>query len=170
MEAIECILTRKSVRRYSPGNLREKDIETILECGLSAPSASNRRPVEFFVVRNRKKLEELGEMCTYGKFIKEAACCIVVLGNEQHSKRFVEDGCAATENILLAAHALGHGACWVAGWRTEYEQGVLNALGIPKENPDLKLVSLISIGLKSREYEPSPRPRKTVEEVVHFID
>jgi nitroreductase len=164
MDAIECIKSRRSVRRFKDEPVKEEDIRTILECAFMAPSGNNRQPWEFFVTRDKEKLKGLSDACTYGKFIKNACFCIVVTGNTSVTSHVVEDCSAATENALLAAHALGYGGCWIAGWNRSYEKDVFEVMGIKDEN--LHLVSLIAIGVP----ETSDAKRfKRGFECVHFV-
>ena len=164
MDAIGCIRARRSIRRYSGEGIDEGDLRTILECGLSAPSGNNRQPWEFFVAKDKKKLEGLSDVCTYGKFIKNSQCCVIVTGDTSKSTHVVEDCSAATENMLLAANALGYGGCWIAGWNKPYEGAVLEVMGI--EAGDLRLVSLIALGRPA--HTPPLRGDRSFEECVHF--
>jgi nitroreductase len=164
MEAIECLKSRRSIRQYKDEPVREEDLRAILECARLAPSGHNRQPWEFFVTKSREKLQRLSEVCTYGKFLRSAYCCIVVTGNPTITDHVVEDCSAATENMLLAAHALGYGGCWIAGWSRSYEKDVLEIMGI--EEP-LRLVSLVALGVPG---EQKPRARRLREDCVHFVE
>ena len=166
MDAIECLKTRMSVRRFKEDEIEKDDLRIILECALSAPSGSNLQPWEFFVVHDEERLKKLSGLVTYGRFIKNASFCIVVTGDESKSTHVVEDCSAATENILLAAHALGYGGCWVAGWRKEYEGDVLEIIGT-KEKKNLRLVSLVPIGVP--EIEIGKKKKRSLEDAVHFL-
>jgi nitroreductase len=75
---------------------------------------------------------------------------------------YLEDGCAATENILLAAHAHGLGACWVGGDKMSYAPGVCQMVGVPE---GYKLVSLIAIGYADERPQVEKRP---LESVLHW--
>jgi nitroreductase len=163
MDAIECLKSRRSIRQFKNEPVREEDLETLLECARLAPSGHNRQPWEFFVTRNRDKLQRLSEVCTYGKFLNRAYCCVVVTGNPTTTDRIVEDCSAATENMLLAAHALGYGGCWIAGWNTSYEKDVLDIMGI--EHP-LRLVSLAGLGVPEQQKHGTKRVR---DDCVHFV-
>ncbi|MDH5174681.1 MAG: nitroreductase family protein, partial [Elusimicrobiota bacterium] len=77
-------------------------------------------------------------------------------------KHYLEDGCAASENILLAAHAHGLGACWVAGDKKSYAKKVRQLLGVPQE---FKLITLIPLGCS--EQDPKPAKRK-LKDVLHW--
>ncbi len=117
-EAYRNIVERTSVRRYSGEPVSEGMKEALLRAAMSAPSGVNRQPWEFVVVDDRGVLAELAAALPYAKMAAKAPMAIVVCGN---SGRFLEgddatlweqDLSAASENILLAAHALGLGAVW----------------------------------------------------------
>jgi nitroreductase len=103
----------------------------------------------------RKRISELAE---YGKFIKDAPVCFAVFVDST-AKYFLEDGCAATGNILLACTAYGISSCWVAGHKKTYAESVRQLLNVPEP---YTLVALIAAGY-SRE-KPAPG-KKSLEEV-----
>jgi nitroreductase len=106
-------------------------------------------------------LAKLGELANTGTFIKDAGCCIAVFCKD--TKYYLEDGCAATENILIAAADLGLGACWVAGDKKPYAADVASLLKAPA---GLKLVSLLSIGWPSGEIAQSKK--RSLKDVIHW--
>ena len=161
MEALRGLKERRSVRAFKDEEIPLKDLEEIVDCARLAPTANNKQPWSFIVVRDEGTLEELGEVCSYGSFIAESSACIIVLG-EPDEKYFLEDGCAATENILLAAKAKGYGGCWVAGHGKDYAGealGTVNASG--KE-----LVSVIPLGRPVKE--PDKKGKKELDEVMYL--
>jgi nitroreductase len=160
--------TRRSVREFKREPVMDEDLRVMLECALLAPSGSNLQPWEFFVVRDRERLTKLSEVHVFGRFIKDSPCCVVVTGDEKESTHVVEDCSAATENILLAAHALGYGACWVAGWNRPYESEVLDIVRAKEVSPTLRLVSMVAVGFP--EERPSSKRKRAYEEAVHFVD
>ncbi len=116
----------------------------MLEAAMAAPSASNRKPWHFIVVTNRKALDTLGKVHPYGKMLLEASCCIAVVGDTKISPRYwVQDCSAATENLLLAATALGLGAVWLGVYPREDRIGaVRRVLKIPVSMMPLNLISI----------------------------
>lgn len=115
MEAIDCIMTRRSIRKYQDKPVPEETIKKILEAGMMAPSAGDQRPWHFIVVKDKKILEEASHVYRYHAMVKGAAFAILVCGDpskERHSGYWVQDCSNATMNLLLAAHALGLGAVW----------------------------------------------------------
>jgi nitroreductase len=115
MEALETIFTRRSIRKFTGEPIADEDLQTILRAGCYAPSATNQRPWQFVVIRKPETLQAITKFQPYSKMLPSAGCCIVVCGSklDQALTGFlVEDCSAATQNILLAAHALGLGAVW----------------------------------------------------------
>jgi nitroreductase len=163
MDMLELIRTRRSVRRYKKEAVSEDLLEKILEAGRWAPSASNSQPWEFIILRDRKIREEVAKATTYGKFLADAPLGIAVVIDPQASTHPVEDGAIATQNMLLAAHALGLGACWIGAYGSVYEATVSEILRIPKGK---RVLSILSIGYLAE----SPRSsRKELEELT-FTD
>jgi nitroreductase len=157
---LEIVKTRRSVRSFLKKPVPKEMIEEIIDAGRLAPTANNIQPWEFVVVMDEKTKLALSELTNYGRFIKDAGCCIAVFCKD--TKYYLEDGCAATENILLAAHALGLGACWVAGDKKPYCEDVKKLLGAPSE---YKLISLIPISYPAEK--PTPHDKRDLKEVIH---
>ncbi len=112
------LLTRRSVRQFEPGReIPQSDIDDILKIAMYAPSGCNRQPWEFVVVTDEKLKEKIVEIHPHASFLKDASAAIVVCGdvNKQCDEGFwVVDTSAATQNLLLACHGRGLGACWCA--------------------------------------------------------
>ncbi|MFB0528078.1 MAG: nitroreductase family protein [bacterium] len=157
MEAIKALKTRRSKRKFLPRRVPKKVIEDIIDCGRLAPSAVNIQPVEFIAVSKGEIRKKIAEMTDYGRFIAQAPVCIAVFSRQ--TRYYLEDGCVASENILLAAHAHGLGACWVAGDKKPYAERVRQLLGAPQ---DFKLITLIPIGYSEEEPKPAKRELKDV--------
>jgi nitroreductase len=160
MDAIEVLKTRRSVRAYKAEPVPRRIIEDIIDCGRLAATAVNIQPWEFVVVTEPAMLRKIADITDYGKFIAEASACVLVLCAE--TKYYLEDGSAATENILLAARAHGLGSCWVAGDKKRYAPDICRLVGAPR---GYKLVSLIPIGYPAETPEPTKRP---LAEVLHW--
>lgn len=160
METFDAIVKRASTRDYIHQPVPKEMLDKLVDAGRRAPSARAVEPWEFVVITERVILDQLAGMISTGVFLKQATACIVVFC--QDTKYYLEDGSAATENILLAATDLGLGACWIAGDKKEYCGEVSKLLGAPEV---LKLISLISIGWSTREVKQ--RKRRTLDEVLH---
>lgn len=160
MDAIECLKTRRSVRAYEDKPVPKEVLEDIVDCGRLAASAINIQPWVFVVVTDAGMKQRLADTTDHGRFIAQAGACIAVFCQE--GKYYLEDGSAATQNILNAARAHGLGSCWVAGDKKPYASEIGRTLGLPEDH---KLVSLISIGYPAQT--PSPA-KKSLSEVLHW--
>lgn len=161
MDFFETVERRHSVRQYTTDPVDRATIEKIVAAGLRAPSACNFQPWEFIVVTDPAQRKRVAEVAEYGQFIATAAVCIVVFCKS--GKWNLEDGSAATQNMLLAATALGLGSCWVGGDSPRNQQGIPRVLNVPA---GYTLVSLIAIG-HTTSTTTSP-PRRPLAEVLHW--
>jgi nitroreductase len=161
MEALEAIRQRCSVRNFRREPVARQLLEQLVDCGRVAPTAMAREPWEFVVVTAEGMRRQIAETTDYGKFIADAPACIAVFCRE--TKYYLEDGCAAVENILLGAASLGLGACWVAGDKKSYAGEVRRMLGAPE---DCLLVALLPVGHPADE--PVPRKKRPLKEVLHW--
>ena len=143
MDALETIRGRRSIRRYQRKDVPDEKLMQVLEAGRWAPSAHNSQCRRFIIIRDEKTRKELGQIATYGSFLPEAPVAIAVVIDPSMSNHPVEDGAAATQNMLLAAHALGLGSCWIGSYGSGYEDDAKRILGVPH---DKRLLSLISLG------------------------
>jgi len=160
MDVLKAIKTRRSIRKYRRDPIPEKLIFKILEAGRWAPSAGNSQPWQFIILKDDQIRRSVAEATTYGKFLAEAPIGVAVVIDPKASTHPVEDGAIATQNMLLAAHTLGLGACWIGSYGSVYEEKVKEILNIPKEK---RLLSIISIGF------PVESPRKTRKELREIL-
>ncbi len=135
METLEAIFGRRSVRRYSSVPVPEEAVELLLRAAMAAPSAGNQQPWRFVVVRDRSRLKALAVVEPHGGMIAESPLAVVVCADlraVRHEDFWIQDCAAATENLLLAGHALGLGAVWIGTYpREERVKGVGEVLGLP---------------------------------------
>jgi nitroreductase len=151
--SIDIILARRSVRKYTTRDIVTEDLNKLLEAGMAAPSANNRQPWHFVLIRDKGKLAQLAEAHPYGKMLAEAAAAIAVCGDTNVAPDYwIQDCSAATENILIAVAALGLGAVWLGCHpRPERVAAIKNILEIPDH---IGVLSLISIGHPAEKKEP----------------
>lgn len=150
-DRLATIFARRSIRAYTDEPVSEKDLKSLLEAGMAAPSGSNRKPWHFVAVTERQVLRALAEAHPYGKMLAHAGAAIAVCGDPSVSKWWVQDCSAATENILIAATALGLGAVWIGCYGSpEREQAIREVLGIPDS---VAVLSLLSVGHPAEERE-----------------
>jgi len=104
VDILELIKTRRSIRKYKTAPVSEEEINKILEAGRWAPSADNSQPWRFIVLRSQEVRKKLADTLTWGRFLSQAPMGIAVVVNPRASNHPVEDGAAATQNMLLEAH------------------------------------------------------------------
>jgi nitroreductase len=115
---MDLIFGRRSIRVYSPGEVNEAAVTKLLEAAMAAPSAMTKDPWRFVLVRDRQTLSQLATLHPGAAMLSAATMAIVVCGDleiafERQISYLLQDCAAAIENLLLAAHAQGLGACWV---------------------------------------------------------
>ncbi len=152
------IKSRRSVRRFTTSPVTDSVIGDILECARLAPTARNVQPWLIGAVTDAELRHRLADLAEYGKFIRESPVCFAVF-TVAEEKYYLEDGCAATMNILTAAAAHGLATCWVAGDKKAYGEQVRQLLHVPE---GYTLISLIACGHSDDEPKPA---KKSVEEV-----
>lgn len=163
------IMTRTSVRSYSDRAVGESQIETILKAGMAAPTAGNKQPWRFVVIRDKAILTAIPEKVIYAKPVATAPVAIVVCGDMDFTFEgegityWVQDASAATENILLTAHSLGLGAVWCGVYpineRVEYMKELLK---LPE---NIVPLNVIAIGYPDKIIEPKD---KWKPEYIHY--
>ncbi|HOX45102.1 MAG TPA: nitroreductase family protein [Myxococcota bacterium] len=163
MDALELFARRYSCRAFKADPVASDSLMRLVDAARLAPSARAEQPWEFVVVTDPRLMKELGRLVDTGRFLSQAAACVVVLCRRA-ADYALEDGAAATENILLCATALGLGACWIAGARKAYAPAVERALKAPAA---LTLISLVAVGVPKAPAAPE-RARRPLEEVLHW--
>lgn len=152
MDVIDAILTRRSIRKYEEGEVTQEQLHTILKAGCHAPSAHNRQPWHFIVIKDKNQFEKIAQFHTYAKMLYAADICIVVCGDTEKQTMtgfLIEDCSAAIQNMLLAAHGLGLGAVWCGLYPvTQLTGDMRKVLSIPAE---IIPVGMIVIGKKGEE-------------------
>lgn len=161
MDAIEAIKMRCSVREFSQKPVDKDIIGKIIDCGRCAPTARKEEPWEFIAVIDKKMLKEIADITDHGKFIAMSAFAVIVCAKD--TKYYLEDGCAATENMLVAAASFGMGSCWVAGDKKHYCDDIMRSLKVPA---GYKLVSIIAFGYPMEKMRPLKK--RPLEDVLHW--
>lgn len=152
---IQNILQRKSVRSYAGRPVEQEKVEVLLEAGMAAPSGKNAQPWDFIVITRRDLLDEMAEKLPYAKMLKDAPVAIVVCADRTKSPYWYVDCSAATQNILLAAEALGLGAVWTATYPYRDRMDVVKELcGLPGSYDSL---CIIPVGYPARENKPKDK-------------
>jgi nitroreductase len=162
MDALECIQTRRSVRKYEDREVPGEYIEKLLDAAMTAPSACDQRPWHFVVVTDRSILDRIPEFSPHAKMVRDAPMGILVCADpslEKCKDYWVQDCSNATMNILTAVRALGLGAVWTGVYpREDRVEGFRALLDVPE---GLAPFSFIVIGRPAEEqgrrdrYDPS---------------
>lgn len=158
MDAMDCILTRRSIRKYTGDIIPDDIIDELLKAAMSAPAAGSQDPWHFILIKDRAVLEKVPEVHPYARMVPDAYAAILVCWDptiEKH-KGFGEQDCsAATENILLAAQARGLGAVWLGCYpREDRVNGLRGLLGIPEH---VIPFALVPFGRPDEEKGPALR-------------
>lgn len=159
---IDSIMTRHSVRAYTDEAVNEEQIETLLRAGMAAPTAMDKRPWHFVVITDREKLKAAAESMKNASMAAGAPLAIVVCGDMQKAieeeparQYWIQDCSAATENILLAAHAIGLGAVWCGIYPSE--ERVADARELFDLPQHLIPLNIIVIGTPKEYKEPKDK-------------
>ncbi len=168
MECMEAIKGRRSIRKFKDLAVEKEKIEELLNAAQMAPSAGNLQARDFITVSNRIIKQKLAKAALGQSFIEQAPVVIIVVANiERYSRIYksrgefyaIEDAAACIENLLLSAHSLGLGTCWVGAFD---ENEVSELLKIPDK---ILPVAIIPVGYPDEK--PSSPPRIAVSRLVH---
>ena len=169
MELKEVLLKRRSVRKFTDEKVTDEHIDELLHAAMSGPSACNKTPWEFYVIRNTEKLGAVKKSSLFSRF--NSSLAIVVAGNTSRAlptpltEYWIQDCSAAIENILLRATDLGLGTVWCGAYpQKRVEDNLHSTLEMPEEHIPL---AIIHVGYPAE----TPEPRDQYDsERIHFID
>ena len=158
IDAIEAIITRRSIRKYEKKPVAVSVLQELIKIGMSAPSAGNEQPWHFIIINDHEILEEIPSFHPHSQMLKDASAAILVCLDkelEKHKDMGIQDCSAVTQNILIALNAKGLGGVWLGVHpRPERVNGLRNLLDIPE---NIIPFSLISLGHPNEEKPPSDR-------------
>jgi len=170
MNVFEAIKERRSIRSFKEQDVKEEDIEMLIEAARWAPSAGNIQPWEFIIVRKHELKKELAEAAFGQAFVEEAPIVIVVCADENRSFQgysvrgktlyCIQDTAAAIQNIHLTAHSLGLGTCWIGAFS---EGETARILKVPN---GVRPVAIVPIGYPAES--PAPRNRRPINQIIHY--
>jgi nitroreductase len=161
---LEYLKGRRSIRSYQDNPIKDTDLKMILEAGRWTPSASNRQPWEFIVIKNKEILLKLAKYLSYGRFMREVPVAIAIVAKIKTSpKWYLIDTSLVSMNMILMAWSLGIGTCWIGAMNREKAKEIIG-LG---ENDHL--LTLLPFGYIKGEI-PEPTARKSLEKIVRYIE
>jgi len=135
-DALELLKSRRSIRKYKDQPVEEDKIQKCLEAAQWAPSASNKQPWEFLIVRDEEMRKKLSEIHPYARFVAQSPVIFIPLTNpEVHEKYHWADTALATLQFMIEAHSLGLGTCWAGVIESDVEPKIRKLLGIPSHQP-----------------------------------
>ena len=161
MDVYQCIRSRLTVREFKPDPVPDGVVRRMLQAARWSPSARNRQPWHFIVIRNPDTLERIGAIASSGGFIGGAPMAVAVVMDRGGRPEF--DAGRSIQHMELAAWAEGVGGC-VAGVRGEENDKVKELLGIPE---DKELVTVVAFGYPTGEAAARTKARKTLPEIAH---
>jgi nitroreductase len=157
MDLREIFEKRKSIRKFTGELITEDQIKLIMEAAQIAPSASNKQPYKFIVIKDDELKTAFRKKTARQNFIEKAAVIFVVLGIKEREYWYKVDIGIAVEHMALQAAELGLGSCWIGAIEREK---VRELLKIPN---DWEIVSLLIVGIPDQD--PPARPRKSLDEL-----
>ena len=161
MSLIDLILSRRSIRKYEKKEIPEEVLNQIFEAGQNAPSAGNKQPIRFIILKEQEIKKNLSG--TFSRFLKDSPVVIVGCADVKAlltGKWAVVDTTIAIQNMVIAAWALGVGSCWIGSFD---EKKVKELLKIPER---WKVVALLTFGYPSEQ--PKQRKKKPFEKMFSF--
>ncbi len=168
MTVLETILTRRSIRKYIQKEVPAELIDKLLQAAMYAPTARNTQSWHFVVVTDRTMLDTLAVVHPYAKMLKYAPLAVLVCGDKsiEDSEAYLNQNCsAATQSMMLAAHALGLGSVWLGVYpKAERIDPIRQLLKLPDH---ILPISLVSIGWPDEVRETPDRFDRTK---IHFND
>ena len=170
-EALNCIMTRTSIRQYQDRPVEQEKVEQLLRAAMAAPTAVNKQPWHFYVLNTKEAINRLADASQRGSdMVRSAALVIVVCGDMDKAlegkarEYWIQDTSAATENLLLAAHALGLGAVWTGVYpMKERVEMTTKVLSLPEN-----LVPLCTILIGYPAESPTPKDKWKPENVTYI--
>lgn len=170
MEVFEAISTRRSIRKYKDKQVPWDNIVTILQAGKYAPSAGNLQNWKYIVVKNDAKRSALAKACLNQEWMEQAPVFIIVVAEPERARMYygargarlytIQACAAAIQNMLLTAHSLGLGACWIGAFD---EDAMLKILNMAEEK---SVQGIITIGYADEKPEQPPKFR--IEHMTYF--
>lgn len=160
---LENIMTRSSVRNFTSQKVETDKIETLLKAGMAAPTGGNKQPWEFVVLNDREIMDKIPEFASGARMITKAQTAIVVCGDVSRcmpgvlSEYWIQDCSAATENILLAAHAMGLGAVWCGAYPNNDEDRVSKFKTLLNLPESVYALCVIVVGYPEGEQTPKSK-------------
>jgi nitroreductase len=194
---LDMIRKRRTIRHFTDEDVSQEQVETLLEMAMCAPNRLDRRPWHFVVIRDKALQKQLADLLRIHPYLETAPVVIAICGLPTVSRTWLMDVSAATENMVLAATAIGLGATWLGNpgdvlW-DRCEKTLLNALAIPHDdigafqklfrtlkrlfsgkstkvslNRSIRIPALVAVGHPGQEPLPHGKHDRFDEAKVHY--
>lgn len=145
MKIFDVIISRRSVRLYNSKPIEIESINKIIESAIWAPSGKNGQPWKFKIITEKNIIGEISKLSDNSRWLETAPCLIIVYLDKVCSYHYIKDvqSCgAAIQNMLLAAHEMGVGSCWI-GSLLEKADDINKLIEV---DDSLELMSIVSLG------------------------
>ncbi|MFW9822494.1 MAG: nitroreductase family protein [Candidatus Thorarchaeota archaeon] len=163
-EHLNLLKGRRSIRSYDSRQIEDEILVKILDACRFCMSARNRQPWKFYVIRNKGLIKQIAKECTTGPFVAGASTLIAIVGDTELSPNwYLHDVCFVSLQLALAAWSFGIGTCWIGRINRDNVKDLLN---LKKSD---HLLTVLPLGYPKDEI-PEPRPRKSLDEIVKYID
>ncbi len=160
---LEFIKDRRSIRSFQDKQVPDNEIQMILEAGRWAPSASNKQPWEFYVIRDKEILKEISKNAIYGRHIKRAPFAIAIIGKKTISPNYyIQDTSLVSMTMMLMAWSLGIGTCWTGSMNREKAKEIL---GLGKDD---YILTILPMGYIKGNI-PKPTLRTALDQILKEI-
>ncbi len=167
MDILELIRTRRSIRKFIQDDINDETIDKFIEAARWAPSGLNNQPWRFIIIRNQSKKEQLSKFTKYNQIIEDAPLLIVVFLDHNSSydrTKDVQAIGACIQNILLTAHYLEFGSCWLGEILNNREK-VERLLEVPES---LESMAVVALGLPVKKITEGYRKPKEQMIISHI--
>lgn len=164
-DLLPLLRARRSVRAYREGEIPKELLMKLFEAARWAPSAVNSQPWSFILVRNPETIAAIGSLADfvlYNTHVRHSTAIIVICADPRPNRYYQMDCAFAAQNILLEAHSLGIGACFIGAFD---EPAIKELLAVPER---LRLTGLVTLGWPRPDDEPAPPPRLSLDEILRF--
>jgi nitroreductase len=157
---LDLIKQRRTVRKFTDQAVTDEQLHAVLEAAVCAPTRLDVQPWHFVVLRDKALQKKLSETVRLHAYLETAPVVIAVWGEPERTSTWLMDCCAAIENLLLAAQAVGLGGAWVGGPEISFweptEELLRREIGAPQE---VRLVSLVALGVPAAMPQPHGKER-----------
>lgn len=163
MEGFDLLLSRRSIRRYKQKPVEEKVMMQLVKAGMAAPSAFDQQPWKFIIINDKEILQQIADLHPFASMVRFAAgfilVCAVPVKDKKSLDMWPQDCAAATENILLAAHALNLGAVWIGVYPNKNHMNIFRKICCIPE--DIIPFSGVCFGVADTKKDPSNRFKRS---------